>query len=43
MSQKCFPPGMPDPNPVGWITLKWMIRKVAELIIGKKRKDDDDD
>ena len=52
MSQKCFPPpfplGMPDPipDPVGWIAEKtsdWITKKVIELIIGDKRKDDDDD
>ena len=52
MSQKFFPPPFPSgvPDPIsdlsGWIaekTSKWMTRKIAELIIGDKRKDDDDD
>ncbi len=48
MSQKCFPPNLPpwvpdpNPDPVGRIA-DWLTRKLAELIIGKKRKDDNDD
>ena len=52
MSHKCFPPPFPPrvpdpiPDPVGWIAEKtsdWITKKAIELIIGDKRKDDDDD
>ena len=49
MSQKCFPPPSPlevpgpIPGPSGWKIAKWMTMKIAELIIGDKHADDDDD
>ncbi len=47
-----LPPGVPDPipdlvdwiveTPVDWKASKWLREKSAELTIGKKRKDDND-